>query len=174
MDRTDPHQKKTTFMGTTNFFLSDVDNTDLSFWLFEFAFCAASATIVAGSIAERCQMGAYMMYSFVLTGWVYPIVAHTIWSPHGILSPYNADPLWNTGMLDFAGSGVVHVTGGITALIATKILGPRRGRFHDNEGRVLNKPNAFPPSSVALQVRFYMNITYIKKSKKKKGNGTAN
>lgn len=56
-------------------------------------------------------------------------------------------------MIDFAGSGVVHVTGGITALIATKILGPRKGRFFDDRGIKLERPKSFPGHSKSLQVR---------------------
>jgi Amt family ammonium transporter len=61
--------------------------------------------------------------------------------------------MWGIGMVVFAGSGVVHLTGGTTALFATMILGPRRGRFHDDTGRRLEKPKEFPGHSVALQVR---------------------
>jgi hypothetical protein len=139
----------TTFMGMGNFFVQDVD--DLAFWLFEYAFSAASATIVAGTLAERCQMVAYLCYSVMLTGWVYPIIAHAVWSPNGFLSAYHVEPLWGVGMVDFAGCGVVHVTGGLTALIATIILGPRRGRFHDETGRRLDVPREFPGHSMALQ-----------------------
>jgi Amt family ammonium transporter len=147
----DPSSPHKDFIGHTNFFLMGVD--DYAFWLFQYAFSAASATIVAGTLAERCQMSAYLCYSFMLTGWVYPVVAHAIWSPNGFLSAYSVDPLWGIGMLDFAGSGVVHVTGGITALVATIILGPRRGRFHDEEGRKLDQPRDIPGHSMALQVR---------------------
>jgi Amt family ammonium transporter len=56
-------------------------------------------------------------------------------------------------MIDFAGSGVVHVTGGITALIATKLLGPRKGRFFDDRGNKLERPKSFPGHSKSLQVR---------------------
>jgi Amt family ammonium transporter len=146
----DPDSPDKTFIGNTNFFLRDVD--DFSFWFFQYAFSAATATIVAGTLAERCQMAAYLCYSVVLTGWVYPIIAHSVWNANGFLSAHSVDPLWGTGMIDFAGSGVVHVTGGITALFATMILGPRRGRFHDETGRRLKKPREFVGSSVALQV----------------------
>lgn len=142
------HEK--TFVGKTNFFLMDVD--DLAFWLFEYAFSAASATIVAGTLAERCQMVAYLCYSVLLGGFVYPVIAHSVWSAQGFLSCYSPSPLWGTGMVDFAGSGVVHLTGGTTALFATMILGPRRGRFHDDTGRKLKTPKDFPGHSVALQV----------------------
>lgn len=146
----DPESSKKSFIGTTNFFLMDVE--DLAFWMFQYAFSAASATIVAGTLAERCQMAAYLCYSVMLTGWVYPIIAHAIWSPNGFLSANSIDPLWGVGMVDFAGSGVVHLTGGTTALFATMILGPRRGRFHDETGRRLETPREFTGHSVALQV----------------------
>eukprot|EP00934_Nitzschia_sp_Nitz4_P007755 Nitzschia sp. Nitz4//scaffold297_size22919//1667//3508//NITZ4_008517-RA/size22919-augustus-gene-0.5-mRNA-1//1//CDS//3329546286//7745//frame0 len=138
------------FLGTNNFFLSNVDN--YGFWFFQYAFSAASATIVAGTLAERCQMAAYFSYSMVLAGFVYPVVAHSIWSPYGFLSNQRENPLFGVGVTDFAGSGVVHMTGGATALYATTILGPRRGRFHDEEGRRLRKPNDFPGHSMALQM----------------------
>ena len=138
------------FIGSTNFFL--MNEEDFAFFLFQYAFSAASATIVAGTLAERCQMAAYLCYSVMLTGWVYPVVAHSVWAPDGFLSPMSPEPLWGVGMIDFAGSGVVHVTGGVTALFATMILGPRRGRFHDEAGALLDTPNEFPGHSQALQV----------------------
>jgi len=128
----------------------DVD--DLAFWMFQYAFSAASTTIVAGTLAERCQMAAYLCYSVLLAGFVYPVIAHSIWSPFGFLNAFKDDPLFGVGVVDFAGGLVVHVTGGITALFATIILGPRRGRFHDEQGRKLDKPHEFPGHSIALQV----------------------
>jgi len=139
----------TTFIGTSNFFLMGVESD--SFWLFQFAFCATSATIVAGTLAERCQMTAYLAYSIMLAAFVYPVVVHSIWSQAGFLSALNANPLCGSGMVDFAGSCVVHITGGMTALIATLILGPRTGRFYDMRGKVLEKPKEFPGHSLALQ-----------------------
>uniref|UniRef100_A0A7S2MF89 Ammonium transporter n=1 Tax=Helicotheca tamesis TaxID=374047 RepID=A0A7S2MF89_9STRA len=146
----DEYGGATTFIGTSNFFLMDVHN--YAFWLFQFAFAATAATIVAGTLAERCQMTAYLFYSTFLTGFVYPVIVHSIWSENGFLSAYQKEPLWGTGMIDLAGSGVVHFTGGLTALIATWILGPRTGRFYDRRGRKLDKPKPFPGHSVALQV----------------------
>jgi len=140
----------TTFIGTTYFFMDGID--DYAAWMFQFAFAATSCTIVAGTLAERCQMAAYLCYSVVLTGFVYPIVAHAIWSSNGFLSTYNVDPFLGIGMIDFAGSGVVHITGGSTAVFATMILGPRKGRFYDARGNPLPKPKPFPGHSVALQM----------------------
>lgn len=139
-----------TFIGTANFvFQGDVDP---AFWFFEYAFSATCVTIVAGTLAERCQMAAYLCYSVFLTGFVYPVVAHTIWSNNGFLSAFAANPLNGVGVIDFAGSGVVHLTGGTTALIATYILGSRKGRFYDHRGRALKTPKAMPGHSIALQL----------------------
>jgi Amt family ammonium transporter len=104
-----------TFAGLSNFFLSDLDRK--AFWLFQFSFAATSATIVAGALAERSQMLAYLLYSTALTAFVYPIVVHSIWTPNGFLSSFTANPLLGIGVIDYAGSLVVHVTGGQTALI---------------------------------------------------------
>lgn len=99
----------TTFIGTSQFFMQG--DVKFVFWLFQFAFAATAATIVAGTLAERCQMAAYLSYSVLLTGFVYPVVAHSIWSANGFLSSANAEPFLGIGMVDFAGSGVVHMTG---------------------------------------------------------------
>lgn len=138
------------FIGTTNFFLNGVE--DLAFWMFQYAFSAASVTIVAGTLAERCQMAAYLCYAVFLAGFVYPVIAHSIWSTHGFMSASQDNPLFGIGVVDFAGGLVVHTTGGTTALFATMILGPRRGRFHDEQGRRLDKPKDFPGHSIALQM----------------------
>ncbi len=79
-------------------------------------------------------------------------MANSIWSNNGFLSAFSADPLWGIGCIDFAGSGVVHLTGGTTALIATYILGARKGRFYDSRGRELPTPTPFPGHSMALQL----------------------
>ena len=138
----------TTFIGTTSFATID----DAAFWFFQYAFSATSVTIVAGTLAERCQMAAYLCYSVVLAGFVYPVIAHTFWSKNGFLSIGNKDPFLGVGVVDFAGSGVVHLTGGSSALYATLILGPRRGRFYDAQGEPLEVPKTFPGHSVALQL----------------------
>lgn len=140
-----------TFYGATNekFFLHD--DTDYISFFFQFTFAATAATIVAGTVAERCKMSAYLCYSLFLTGFVYPAVVHAIWNSNGFLSAFNEDAT-KGGMIDFAGSGVVHMTGGATALVAAIILGPRIGRFYDADGNAIDDPDPFPPHSVALQV----------------------
>ena len=109
-------------------------------------------TVVAGTVAERCKFEAYLAYSLMLTGFVYPVVVYSIWSSSGFLSAFNDNPFLGCGMHDFPGSGVVHMTGGITALIAANVLGPRIGRFYDVDGNPLPNPVNFPPHSAALQV----------------------
>ncbi len=140
------------FIGTSGgrFFLNDYGNY-IDFF-FQFTFAATAATIVAGTVAERCKMVAYLCYSLFLTGFVYPVVVHAIWNGDGFLSAFADSPVRGVGMIDFAGSGVVHMTGGATALVAAIVLGPRIGRFYDEDGNPLDKPAEFPPHSVALQV----------------------
>lgn len=98
-------------------------------------------------------MTAYFGYSILLAGWVWPIIVRAVWSNEGFLSAFHVDPLWGVGMVDFAGSGVVHVTGGLTALLAAIILGARRGRFDNEEGKELDEPKKIVGHSMALQVR---------------------
>jgi len=122
-------------------------------FFFQFAFAASCATIVAGTIAERCKMFAYFSYAFALTAFVYPIVVHAVWNKEGFLSTANEDPFLGVGMIDFAGSGVVHMTGGMCALLGAIVLGPRIGRFADENDNALNEEatSSFQPHSVALQ-----------------------
>lgn len=113
------------FMGLKGWCLLGLDATAsgvplYAFWLFQAAFCGAAATIVAGGMAERMKFGAYLIYSFLISAIVYPIVGHWIWGG-GWLS--------NMGFADFAGSTVVHTVGGVAALVGTSILGPREGKY---------------------------------------------
>lgn len=119
------------FIGTDFFALKDVPNSsyDYSFFLYQWAFAIAVAGITSGSIAERTQFSAYLVFSFFLTGFVYPIVAHWVWSSNGWLSPNSTALLFGSGAIDFAGSGVVHLVGGIAGLWGSLIEGPRVGRF---------------------------------------------
>lgn len=101
-----------------------------SFWLFQWAFSATAATIVSGSVAERVNFEAYIVYSIVLTAFLYPFVVHWGWGG-GFASSFRGnevdDLLLGCGVLDFAGSGVVHMVGGVAALVACVMIGPRKG-----------------------------------------------
>lgn len=123
--------KSNPFIGTSFFALKDIPNCsyDYSFFLFQWAFAIAVAGITSGSIAERTQFTAYLIFSFFLSGFVYPIVVHWVWSSNGWLSQSSSDLLFGSGAIDFAGSGVVHLVGGIAGLWGSLIEGPRVGRF---------------------------------------------
>ena len=114
---------------------------DFSSFVFNLVFCATTATIVSGAMAERTKFLSYCIYSAVISALIYPIEAHWIWGG-GWLS--------QLGFHDFAGSCAIHMVGGISALIGAKILGPRIGKFkRDKSGKVV-KVNAFPGHSIAL------------------------
>jgi Amt family ammonium transporter len=133
------------FIGAGNFALHEFK--DWQFFLFQWAFSAAAATIVSGSVAERCAFEAYLGYSFFLTAFAYPVVAHWVWDGQGWLSAFNSDPLFDIGMIDFAGSGVVHMVGGFAGLMGAFMCGPRMGRFNDK-----GEPNEIRGHSAVLVV----------------------
>jgi len=115
----------TGFMGLKGWFMigaqSGADIPLHAFWLFQAAFCGAAATIVAGGMAERMKFSAYLIYSFIISAFIYPIIGHWIWGG-GWLS--------KLGFADFAGSTVVHAVGGFAALNGTIMLKPRVGKYN--------------------------------------------
>lgn len=122
------------FIGIGDFALSGTHAATRSqsayhLFFFHWAFSAAAATIVAGAVAERISFGCYMAYSFIMSGFVYPVIVHWVWTQWGWLSPLAASPLFGSGAIDFAGGIPVHIAGGTAALIGTYFLGPRVGRF---------------------------------------------
>ena len=114
---------------------------DFSNFVFNLVFCATTATIVSGAMAERTKFLSYCIYSGVISALIYPIEAHWIWG---------GGWLAQMGFHDFAGSCAIHMVGGISALIGAKILGPRIGKFStDKEGNV-TRVNAFPGHNLPL------------------------
>jgi len=107
-------------------------------WFFQWAFCTAAATIVSGAVAERVQGPTYASYAFVMTSLIYPVIIHWGWWG-GFLGD-----ILGVGVMDFAGSGLVHLTGGVSGLAGTVVLGPRKGRFEN--------PEEFEPHNLPLVV----------------------
>lgn len=115
--------------GYSGFFLSgeSYDVSTITLWFFQMVFAATACTIVAGAVAERMKITAYLAYSFILGALIYPIYGHWIWGG-GWLSTISI--MGATGAKDFAGSGVVHMVGGLAALIGAAMVGPRIGKFN--------------------------------------------
>ena len=128
--------------GTTDFVFSDGgdDNWGWAFLIFQTVFCATSATIVSGAVAERIHFHAYLIYSAVISALVYPIFGSWAWGSLWQGSGW----LENLGFHDFAGSTVVHSIGGWAGLAGAIALGPRIGKFRDG------KVNAIPGHNIPL------------------------
>ncbi|MDD3049355.1 MAG: ammonium transporter [Bacilli bacterium] len=116
--------------------LFDFANTDWSSFVFNLVFCATTATIVSGAMAERTKFISYCVYSVIISLIVYPIEAHWIWG---------GGWLAQMGFHDFAGSCAIHMVGGISALIGAKILGPRIGKFNKD-----GSPNGIPGHNITI------------------------
>ena len=117
------------------------ENFDYSNFVFNLVFCATTATIVSGAMAERTKFLSYCIYSGVISALIYPIEAHWIWGG-GWLS--------QLGFHDFAGSCAIHMVGGISALIGAKLLGPRIGKFEKDKSGKIVKVNAFPGHNLPI------------------------
>ena len=114
---------------------------DWSNFVFNLVFCATTATIVSGAMAERTKFLSYCIYSAVISALIYPIEAHWIWGG-GWLS--------QLGFHDFAGSCAIHMVGGISALIGAALLGPRIGKYTKDENGKIIKVNAFPGHNITI------------------------
>ncbi|MBP5154680.1 MAG: ammonium transporter [Lachnospiraceae bacterium] len=115
--------------------------TDASIFVFNLVFCATTATIVSGAMAERTRFSAYCVYSGVISLLIYPIEAHWIWGG-GWLS--------QIGFHDYAGSCAIHMVGGIAALVGAIVLGPRIGKYVTGADGKVVKVNAIPGHSIPL------------------------
>ncbi len=119
-------------VGSSQFFFDVGPNSfDQAFMLFQLSFCATAVTIISGAVAERIRFTGYLFAALITASGIYPIVGHWIWAGHD----YSGSKGWleNLGYLDFAGASVVHVVGGSAALAAIIVIGPRLGRFDDNQ-----------------------------------------
>ncbi|CAL1540118.1 unnamed protein product, partial [Lymnaea stagnalis] len=130
------------FVGWTNFASSYMENGQMANYFYQVMFASTACTIVSGSLAERCNFHAYLIYSFFLTALVYPFCTRWGWSPYGYLHIGHTFEIEDGRSAhikyeDFGGSGVVHLTGGTAGLVGAIILGPRIGRFHQKTGAVL-------------------------------------
>ena len=120
---------------------TDYANFDWSNFVFNLVFCATTATIVSGAMAERTKFLSYCIYSAVISAVIYPIEAHWIWGG-GWLS--------QIGFHDFAGSVAIHMVGGTSALIGAALLGPRIGKFVKDKSGKITKVNAFPGHNLPI------------------------
>ena len=109
---------------------TDFANYDWSSFFFNLVFCATTATIVSGAMAERTKFLSYCIYSLVISAIVYPIEAHWVWGG-GWLTQQIAGVYY----VDFAGSSLIHMVGGISSFIGALILGPRWGKYLDKDGK---------------------------------------
>ncbi len=120
---------------------TEYESFNWSGFVFNLVFCATTATIVSGAMAERTKFLSYCIYSAVISALIYPIEAHWIWGG-GWLAEH--------GFHDYAGSCAIHMVGGISALIGAKLLGPRIGKFVRDEKGKVTKVNAFPGHNLPI------------------------
>ncbi len=130
------------FMGSFSFdvFLH-YDQFDYSAFVFNLVFCATTATIVSGAMAERTKFSSYCIYSAVISALIYPIEAHWTWGG-GFLAQW--------GFHDYAGSNCIHMVGGICALVGAWMLGPRIGKYERDKNGKVTKVNAFPGHNLVI------------------------
>jgi len=121
--------------GLNWFFLENIPDTyegygvaTIAYWLFQFAFADTCSTITSGAMIGRTGWIGDLLYSFCVSGFIYPIIGHWAWGPDGFLLTFLG------GFHDFAGSSVVHTMGGMIALAGSIALGPRLGRVFKRDG----------------------------------------
>ena len=122
-------------IGTSNFFLNLEEDTYLAaFFIFQMMFCGTATTIVSGALAERLKFEGYLIIAMLISGIVYPIFGHWVWNGSDV--DVLAGWLGQLGFVDFAGSSVVHCVGGWVSLAALLVVGPRIGRFTNQQNRI--------------------------------------
>ena len=130
------------FIGKPGFdIFSGYGTFDWSNFVFNLVFCATTATIVSGAMAERTKFLSYCVYSAIISALIYPIEAHWIWG---------GGWLAELGFHDFAGSCAIHMVGGIAAFVGAKMVGPRIGKFERDENGKVVKVNAFPGHNIVI------------------------
>ena len=130
------------FIGKPGFdIFSNYAGFDWSNFIFNLVFCATTATIVSGAMAERTKFLSYCVYSAVISALIYPIEAHWIWG---------GGWLAQMGFHDFAGSCAIHMVGGIAAIVGAKMVGPRIGKFEKDVRGKITKVNAFPGHNIVV------------------------
>ncbi len=134
--------------GTTGFFLagSSYDAVIFALFLFQMVFMDTTATIPTGSMAERWNMKSFVIYAFFISAIVYPLYANWVWGG-GWLAKLGANFGIGHGVVDFAGSAVVHMTGGVAALAGAMVLGPRVGKYKAD-----GTPVAIPGHDVPMAI----------------------
>jgi Amt family ammonium transporter len=134
-------------IGTKGFFLSGTyDVAVFAMFLFQMVFMDTTATIPTGSMAERWKYSSFFIYGLAVGTIIYPIYGNWVWGG-GWLAQLGAQFGLGHGHVDFAGSSVVHLTGGVLAYIGAKILGPRIGKYNKN-----GSPNAIPGHSIPMAI----------------------
>ena len=131
-------------IGSDQFFMSGADTSIWTSWWFQMVFAATGATIVSGAMAERTSFKAYLVYTVLMVGLIYPVFGHWVWSGAGILTTGPIVDAIGVGFHDFAGSSVVHMIGGFSALAGVLLVGPRIGKFRNG------KPVVIPGHSLPL------------------------
>lgn len=139
------------FIGSTSFFHVPYDKS--TEWFFQWAFCVTASTIVSGAVAERMKLEGYFIYTITITAFIYPAVVHWVWHGEGWASAFNTDA--EAPIIDFAGSGVVHMVGGWSGLMGALVVGPRKGRFEKVEDAVDFTTHSIPMQAFGTLVLWF-------------------
>ncbi len=128
------------FMGLSGFMNvgRSYDVTNVTFWVFNCVFCTISVSFIACAVAERMKLVPYVILSAVFCAWIYPVFGHWVWG-----GGWLANLPFGHGVWDFSGSSIVHMQGGVVALVGTIVVGPRIGRFNAD-----GTPNSFKMHNV--------------------------